>query len=31
MQQAFVDCGAFQCGFCTSGFILMSRQLLRVT
>jgi carbon-monoxide dehydrogenase small subunit len=30
MQQAFIDCGAFQCGFCTSGFILMSRQLLRV-
>jgi carbon-monoxide dehydrogenase small subunit len=28
VQQAFVDCGAFQCGFCTSGFILMSRQLL---
>lgn len=30
VQQAFIDCGAFQCGFCTSGFILMSRQLLRV-
>jgi len=28
VQQAFIDCGAFQCGFCTSGFILMSRQLL---
>lgn len=28
LQQAFIDCGAFQCGFCTSGFILMSRQLL---
>jgi carbon-monoxide dehydrogenase small subunit len=30
VQQAFIDCGAFQCGFCTSGFILMSRQLLRM-
>ena len=29
VQQAFIDCGAFQCGFCTSGFILMSRQLLQ--
>jgi carbon-monoxide dehydrogenase small subunit len=28
VQQAFIDCGAFQCGFCTSGFILMARQLL---
>ena len=28
VQQAFIDCGAFQCGFCTSGFILMSKQLL---
>jgi aerobic carbon-monoxide dehydrogenase small subunit len=28
VQQAFIECGAFQCGFCTSGFILMSRQLL---
>lgn len=28
VQQAFVECGAFQCGFCTPGFILMSRQLL---
>lgn len=28
VQQAFIDCGAFQCGFCTSGFILMSQQLL---
>lgn len=28
VQQAFIDCGAFQCGFCTSGFVLMSKQLL---
>jgi carbon-monoxide dehydrogenase small subunit len=28
IQQAFIDAGAFQCGFCTPGFILMARQLL---
>lgn len=28
VQQAFIDEGAFQCGFCTPGFVLMSRQLL---
>jgi len=28
IQQAFIDAGAFQCGFCTSGFLLMSKQLL---
>ncbi|ARP96560.1 (2Fe-2S)-binding protein [Bordetella genomosp. 13] len=28
VQQAFIECGAFQCGFCTSGFVMMSRQLL---
>lgn len=28
VQQAFIDTGAFQCGFCTSGFLLMSKQLL---
>lgn len=28
MQQAFIDHGAFQCGFCTPGFVMMARQLL---
>lgn len=28
VQQAFIDRGAFQCGFCTPGFVLMTRQLL---
>lgn len=28
VQQAFLECGAFQCGFCTPGFVLMARQLL---
>src|SRR5580700_11257148 len=28
VQQAFIDEGAFQCGFCTPGFVLMARQLL---
>jgi len=28
VQQAFIDAGGFQCGFCTPGFILMARQLL---
>jgi carbon-monoxide dehydrogenase small subunit len=28
VQRAFAACGAFQCGFCTPGFVLMTRQLL---
>jgi carbon-monoxide dehydrogenase small subunit len=28
VQQAFWESHAFQCGFCTPGFILMTRQLL---
>lgn len=28
VQQAFIECGAFQCGFCTPGFVLMTHQLL---
>ncbi len=28
IQQAFIDAGAFQCGYCTPGFVLMAKQLL---
>lgn len=28
VQQAFIESGAFQCGFCTPGFVLMTHQLL---
>ena len=29
VQEAFVECGAFQCGFCTPGFVLMAHALLK--
>jgi carbon-monoxide dehydrogenase small subunit len=29
VQQAFIEAGAFQCGFCTPGFVLMTHQLLK--
>ena len=29
VQQAFVDCGAVQCGFCTPGMILSASVLLK--
>lgn len=29
VQQAFIEEAAFQCGFCTPGFILMTHQLLQ--
>ncbi|APZ50565.1 (2Fe-2S)-binding protein [Salipiger abyssi] len=28
VQEAFIEAGAFQCGFCTPGFVLMTRQLI---
>ncbi len=28
IQQAFVDCGAIQCGFCTPGMVLTAKALL---
>ena len=28
LQEAFIEAGGFQCGFCTPGFVLMTRQLL---
>src|SRR5205809_3750602 len=30
LQQAFLDSGAFQCAYCTSGMILTAAALLRV-
>jgi len=31
VQQAFLDAGAFQCAYCTSGMIMSSVSLLRTT
>jgi len=31
LQQAFLDEGAFQCGYCTSGMIMSATSLLRAT
>jgi len=31
VQQAFLDEGAFQCGYCTSGMIMNATSLLRAT
>ncbi len=28
VQEAFIEAGAFQCGFCTPGFVLMAKQLI---
>jgi len=30
LQRAFIECGAIQCGFCTSGMLLASKALLDV-
>ena len=30
IQEAFIEASAFQCGFCTPGFILMTKQFLDI-
>lgn len=30
-QRAFTECGGFQCGFCTSGMLMLTTGLLRQT
>ena len=30
VQEAFLECGAAQCGFCTPGFVLMAGELIKV-
>ena len=29
LQHAFINCGAFQCGFCTPGMLVAALALLR--
>ncbi len=31
LQQAFIDAGAVQCGYCTSGILMAAKQLLDTT
>jgi len=31
LQQAFIDAGAVQCGYCTSGILMAAKQLLETT
>lgn len=28
LQESFIECGGFQCGFCTPGMILLAKALL---